>query len=47
VPVLTALGGAAGILFLERYWNALLFVSAVLLLIGILYTAKSCQSADG
>jgi hypothetical protein len=42
-----ALGGAAGMLFLDHLWNALLFVSAAMLVLSILYMAKSFKTADG
>jgi hypothetical protein len=44
---LTALGGAAGALALEYFWNALAFVSAALLLVSILYTASVLKTGEG
>jgi len=47
VPVVAALGGAAGMLFLDHLWNALLFVSAAVLMLSILWMAKNFMTADG
>jgi hypothetical protein len=46
VPVVAALGGAAGMLFLDHLWNALLFASAAILVLSILYMAKSFITTD-
>jgi hypothetical protein len=45
--MIPALGGAAGALILAKFWNALAVLSFVLLILGILYTAKNLKAAGG
>jgi hypothetical protein len=44
--MLSALGGAASALVLSHFWNALAVVSAAMLILGILYTARALKAAE-
>jgi len=44
--MITALGGAAGTLFVDYLWNALFIVSAALLVWSILHMATGMKAAD-
>jgi hypothetical protein len=47
MPILTALGGAAGALILVSFWHLFILFSAVVLILGVLYTAKIMNAAEG
>jgi hypothetical protein len=47
MPVITALGGAAGALVLIRFWRTLAVLSAAVLILSILHTAAILKSAQG
>ncbi|MDM7996528.1 MAG: hypothetical protein QUT30_12705 [Acidobacteriota bacterium] len=47
MPIITALGGAAAALVLVRFWHLFIIFSAVVLILGILFTAKNMKAAEG
>jgi hypothetical protein len=47
MPILTALGGAAGALVLIRFWHLFTVFSAAVLILGILYTAAAMKAPEG
>jgi asparagine N-glycosylation enzyme membrane subunit Stt3 len=47
MPIITALGGAAGALVLVRFWHLVSLFSAVVLILGILYTVRIMNAAEG